>query len=228
MIKLCNSVKNGRLGNKLLQNVGISVLSKKYNLVPEYHDIVENNLIGLNLYFGKNKNSNFIEYYDDDLEKLLNQYTKIDNGINFNGYFQNINLLLENKNLVDEVITKREVKKYDQVFVHVRLGDAKHHNFGISYYENILNSIFFNGGLISSDEPDDDMILKLSKKYKLDIYNSSPIDTIMVGSEYEYRVLSGGTFSWWIGYLGNNDKVFCHKTPKFHGDIFVYPNWNYF
>lgn len=28
MIKLCDTVKNGRLGNKLMQNIGISVLVK--------------------------------------------------------------------------------------------------------------------------------------------------------------------------------------------------------
>jgi hypothetical protein len=227
MIKLADDCKNGRLGNKLLQNVGISVLSKIYNYFPEYHDIEENNLIGLNLFCGKEKKTNFVWYYDSEsLKQLLNQDIQNDHGIIYNGYFQDKYFLLNYKKSIDEIVKKREIKKYNEVFVHVRLGDAKHKNPGILYYKNILNSISFDGGLISSDSIDDEIVKKLSEEYNLKIFNSSPIDTIMVGSEYEYRVLSGGTFSWWIGYLGNNNNVFCPATPKFHGDIFVYPEWN--
>ena len=82
--------------------------------------------------------------------------------------------------------------------------------------------------LVSSDSLENPMIKNLSEKYNLKIFNSSPIDTIIIGSEYEYRVLSNGSFSWMIGYLGDNNKVFCPTTLTYHGDMFVYPEWNYF
>jgi hypothetical protein len=229
MIKLCDQVKNGRLANKLLQNIGISVLAKKYDYFPEYHDIQENNLIGLNLFYGRKKNTNFVWYHEvESLEQLLSQSIKIDNGIIYHGYFQNRYFLLNHRKSIEEVVKKREIKKYNEVFVHVRLGDQTHSNPGILYYEKILDSISFNGGMISSDSLENPMIKNLSEKYNLKIFNSSPIDTIIVGSEYEYRVLSNGSFSWMIGYLGDNNKVFCPTTLTYHGDMCVYPEWNYF
>ena len=229
MIKLCDQVRYGRLANKLLQNIGISIIAKKYDYFPEYHDIQENNLIGLNLFYGRKKNTNFVWYNEvESLEHLLDQDTKIDNGIIYHGYFQNKYFLLNHKKSIGEVLKKREIKKYNEVFVHVRLGDQISSNQGIKYYEKILDSISFNGGMISSDSLEHPMIEELSKKYNLKVFNSSPIDTIITGSEYEYRVLSNGSFSWMIGYLGDNDNVFCPTTLPYHGDIFVYPEWKYF
>ena len=226
MIKLCDSVKNGRLANKLLQNIGISVLAKKYNYFAEYHQIPENNLIGLNLFYGKEKKINFIWYNEHESLKKLLYGEDIDHGIIYHGYFQQRYFLLNHKKSIGEVLKKREIKKYNEVFVHVRLGDVSHTNQGIKYYEKILDSISFNGGMISSDSLEHSMIEELSKKYNLKVFNSSPIDTIITGSEYEYRVLSNGSFSWMIGYLGDNDNVFCPTTLPYHGDIFVYPEWN--
>jgi hypothetical protein len=229
MIKLCEQVKYGRLANKILQNIGISVLAKKYDYFPEYHNIEENNLIGLNLFYGKEKNTNFVWYHEtESLEQLLSQSVNIDHGIIYHGYFQNKDFLLNHRKSIEEVVKKREIKKYNEVFVHVRLGDETHSNPGIKYYEKILNSISFNGGMVSSDSLEHPIVEELSKKYNLKIFNSSPIDTILTGSEYEYRVLSNGSFSWMIGYLGDNDNVFCNKNLTFHGDIFVYPEWKYF
>ena len=229
MIKLCDQIRYGRLANKLLQNIGISIIAKKYDYFPEYHDIQENNLIGLNLFYGRKKNTNFVWYNEvESLEYLLGQDTKIDNGIIYHGYFQNRYFLLNHKKSIGEVLKKREIVRKDTVFVHVRLGDAEIVNHGIDYYRAILNSISFKEGMISSDSPNHDIVKKLSQEYSLNNFYSSPIDTILVGSECEHRVLSGGTFSWCIGFLGNNNNVYCRREPKFHGDIFVYPEWNYF
>ena len=228
MLKIAECASCGRLGNKLLQNVGMSALSKKYDLLPLYNVIKESNLLKLNLYYGNKTIENCKLYDDSDLDYLLNGETKINNGIIFNGYFQQKNLLFYHKNLVDKIISKREIVKKNTVFVHVRLGDAEQVNHGIDYYRSVLNTISFNEGFISSDSPNHDIIKKLSQEYNLNLFYSSPIDTILFGSQCEHRVLSGGTFSWWIGVLGDNTNVYCRKEPKFHGDIFVYPEWRYF
>lgn len=232
MIKLSDYVSHtgyhGYLGNKLLQNIGISVLSKKYNLFPSYDVPVESDILKFNLYYGNQKIEKCKEYHDTDLNYLLTNQKELEHGIIFNGYFQHKSLLLGCRHLVDEIITKREIVRKDTVFVHVRLGDAEIVNHGIDYYRAMLNSISFKEGIISSDSPNHDIVKKLSQEYSLNNFYSSPIDTILVGSECEHRVLSGGTFSWWIGFLGNNNNVYCRREPKFHGDIFVYPEWNYF
>lgn len=59
MIKLSDYVSHtggqGRLGNKLLQNIGISVLSKKYNLFPSYDVPFESDILKFNFYCGNQK-----------------------------------------------------------------------------------------------------------------------------------------------------------------------------
>lgn len=228
MIVLDDGVKFGRLGNKLLQNVGISVLSQKYDLFPQYHDIPENNILKLNLFYGNKKYENFKIYTDFDLENLLNSDDEIDHGIIFDGYFQFKCLLLDKIDLINSIIPKIEITQKNKVFVHIRLGDVENINNGIDFYKNILNTISFNSGMISSDNLHHSIVRELSEEYNLDILDSSPIDTLLIASQFEHRILSGGTFSWWIGFLGNNSNVYCSREYKFHGDIFVYPEWKYF
>lgn len=228
MISILSDVTYGRLGNKLLQNVGVSVLSKKYDFFAKYNEIQENHILNLNLNSGSIVHQDCKIYTDLELEYLLDSQTKLENGIIYNGYFQFKCLLLDNKKLVESVVPKIEITQKNKVFVHVRLGDVENVNYGLNYYEEILNNISFSDGMVSSDSPDHHIVQTLAKKYDLQILNCSPIDTLLIASQYEHRVLSGGTFSWWIGFLGNNNNVYCRRKPMFHGDIFVYPEWKYY
>jgi len=49
----------------------------------------------------------------------------------------------------------------------------------------------------------------------------------MFGSTCQHIVLSGGTFSWLIGFLGFFSDVYfpSNREKVWYGDIFVFPRW---
>ena len=61
-----------------------------------------------------------------------------------------------------------------------------------------------------------------------DTINSSEVETIMFGSTCNNIILSGGTFSWLIGFLAvKSEKIFYPEIKeKWFGDIFSFTNWN--
>lgn len=148
--------------------------------------------------------------------------------IHFNGFFQTQKIINQFSELNFLKIENRE-----ETFVHARLGDllephAKDGNRFVSqeYYEQSLqNSI---GGYISSDSPDHHIVQNLIKKYELKLFNESPENTIIFAAGCSKKILSLGTFSWWIGYLGNQKEVICpdfSQYPVWHGSIFPQQGW---
>lgn len=96
----------------------------------------------------------------------------------------------------------------------------------INYYEEALSGT--KKGFISSDSLNDDLIHTLSSKFFLQKFENSPEETIIYASRFSNKILSLGTFSWWIGFLGNQNSVICpnqSKYPKWHGDIFPILDW---
>lgn len=127
----------------------------------------------------------------------------------------------------------------DGVFVHVR-GVAKKeysHLIGdgrvptIEYYRQQLKKITTdNGGYISSDQPGHGWITELCEEFGLKVYHGEPEETIIFGSQFKNKILSLGTFSWWIGFLGSQDNVLCpnpNNYSRWHGPIFdCMDDWN--
>jgi len=223
MIKI---IPQGRTGNLLLQNVGISIIAKKFDFsVENYSHLQNSEEIGLNLYSGNIVNSQFKKYYDSDLSNIL-QIDRIENGIIFDGLFQQKKFVIDYRL---EILSHFNLnyEKYDnQVFVHVRLGDVVHTNPGLNYYQEALNKLSFQSGFISSDSPNHPIVQSLIRDYNLSIYNDSPIKIINFAKNFENLVLSKGTFSWWIGLLSKaNNIIYPVNDIGWHGDIFVFEDW---
>lgn len=149
--------------------------------------------------------------------------------IHFNGFFQTQEVV---KNFSELDFLK--IENREGAFVHVRLGDllqshAKSGNrfMDQEYYERAIEDS--TGGYISSDSPDHPIVQRLMEKYNLTLFNDSPENTIIFAAGCSKKVLSLGTFSWWIGYLGNQNEVICpdsRKCVEWHGNIFPQQGWN--
>ena len=171
-------------------------------------------------------NSNFIE--------LLN---KSQGGVNFNfaDYYQTEEAVAEfDRNR--HCLTKFDDSPINGVFVHVRLGDLlppfhnenRNKHVPFEYYDLALSNLHCNDGYIASDSPNHDIVTHLANKHNLRVLNASEDDTIMFASKFNNKVLSFGTFSWWIGFLGNQSCVIYPDEKwclKWYADIFTLKHW---
>ena len=127
----------------------------------------------------------------------------------------------------------------DGIFIHHRLGDLVHNEQGsddrvvkMEYFEKAIESIpnyQQYKSYITSDSPNDDRIKYIIDKYGFELYDTGPLHTVKFGSQFSHKILSLGTFSWWIGILGNQSNVVhpvVQEYPIWHGDIFVFDHWH--
>lgn len=114
-------------------------------------------------------------------------------------------------------------------FVHIRLGDVIRHNPGIDYYLKALALIEFQNLFVATDSPNHPMIQQLRNMYpNLSLVCEDEVRTIQFGSTCKYLILSHGSFSAVIGYLGLYSTVYYPKYKEGHiwyGDMFSIPGW---
>ena len=83
---------------------------------------------------------------------------------------------------------------------------------------------------MSSDTFNHPFIQKLISEFDLEPYKNTPEETIIFGSRFKNKILSLGTFSWWIGFIGSQNNVICPDPSDYgwwHGAIFqCMQDWN--
>ena len=225
MLSFNSNFPQGRFGNILMQNIGLSIIGKKFNLKVKY-DWESKSNFKYNLDSFLNKNFNFYnegrvlagkpklfsEFSEPYIEELVSK-KYIEEPVLIEGFLQKECLLYNQKEIIRSIIKKNKIKFYDQVFVHVRLGDMEQYGPGYSYYKNALEKIKFNSGIISTDSPKNKIIDKLLDNFNLSLYeNENFQEVISLGSQYEYRIITGGSSGWLIGYLGENNNVYYVKN----------------
>lgn len=225
MSKTENRKNKGRLCNQVIRNLSLSLLAKKYDLYAEYSNYDNiNNKLGIKLFVGSKKycttitinNKNYMNYFNNNIK----------NNANFNfmeDYFQTeeITTILYNhlrsnmQNIVDKNPFKERYNNNNDVFLHIRLTDAKKWNCGIDYYKHCINLLKYDNIYIGSDDFNDDLIKKIKILYPDAIlFKENPIKTIQFGSTCKNIILSHGSFSAIIGYLGFYSNVyFPNKKP---------------
>lgn len=222
--------KRGRLGNTMFKNCVASILSKKFNIkVESYLNDEELHYLTNNLYREGFQEFDYkINVTDKNLLDILKK-PKIDCGLNLIGFFQLKSLVIDYKReLLSNFNLQYNKNHKDDLFVHVRLGDCFKLNRSpnIDYYIKAIENTSFKHGYISSDEPYHEIVQELIKKFNLKLYNKNRAETINFAKDFNNLVLSGGTFSWWIGFLSKAENVFYPTGgPKWHGDIFVFNEW---
>jgi len=226
---------SGRFANHFIRNMASHILAKKYNLkfIYSYHNEIKE--LGIDLFIdGINSYNETIEIYDTNLMDYINNII-INKNIIMNNCYQSKEFILylkkyfDDNHLFDQIKIKNIYNsRYDtnnDLFVHVRLGDTIGFNLSFEYYDNIISKIKFENGYISSDTINHEICKKLINKYNLIKIELNEIQTIMYGSTCKYIVLSQGTFSWLIGFLGIYSEIYVPSTHTWHGNIFVIPEW---
>ncbi len=233
------NIHNGRFGNLFFINMVVHFIAKKFNLKVNYKYFDKYKKMGIDFYLGFNTYDKNILITENNFIHIMQNLKDPCNIIITNDvWFQNKDLciLLKNyfnsrkikKNVIEHNIYKDRYKKNNDVFVHIRLGDIQKETITISnYYIKLLGTIKYNKGYISSDSIDSELCKLLITKFNLNIIDYDEVETIMFASTCNNLILSGGTFSWLIGFLAFYSKNIYYpkiNNPWF-GNIFDFNGW---
>ena len=141
-----------------------------------------------------------------------------------------------------QIINKNPFKNRYQtnldIFVHIRLGDMAKYNPGLNYYVKTIYLVLQTqekgtrgkGTIyLSTDQKNHILIQKLQKEFPLSVLiEKNEIETFQFGSTCKSIVLSHGSFSAIIGYLGFYSNVYYPKydlKKKWYGEMFSINGW---
>lgn len=238
----------GRTGNILLQNIGASILSRKYDLkVEKYFHLNNENILGVKYFKGGKIKENLKKIYDTwdhmihlqkdlgvnisdslDLSKLIEE-SEISYGLDLDCTFQVSQFIKKYRKEILEHFDLNFDLVSNSLFVHVRLGDVASVNPGFEYYKKAIQKINFETGFISSDSFSHPIVQNLILEFGLQPYTEDdPIKILNFAKNFENLVLSKGTFSWWMAMLSKGKEIIFPKNDTaWYGDIFVFDDWKF-
>jgi len=240
-----SNIHNGRFGNLFFINMFLHFMSVKYNLKSSYKKDSLFKSFGLNFYTGQQIYDTNLLVTDRNMDIVLNNTNEPSNLIISNDvwfqkrkfcvflkkhFYKNVN----KKTIIEKNVFKNRYNTNNDLFIHARLGDVENRLPRIScYYEEILEKEKgkYENGYISSDSIGSEICVKLIQKYNLTVIDYDEINTIMFGNTCKIIILSGGSFSWMIGFFAFfADRVYypvLDKTvaKKWYGDIFTFSDW---
>lgn len=230
---------NGRLGNQIIRNLSVSLLAEKHNLKVDYSNKELIEKLGIELFSGTNSYNTTIELSDDNYFTIYDSNNVKYNLNPNNNYFQTkkiTNMLykyLHSPNIKSKIMDNNEFKERyknnNDLFVHIRLTDVEKFNPGIEYYIKAIKNINFDKLYISTDDPNNNIIIKLKELYPLlELIIMDEITTFKFASTCKDITLSHGSFSAIIGYLSFFSNIYYpeYESDKmWYGDIFSINNW---
>lgn len=243
--RACSFINNtnihcSRFGNLFFLNMALHFFSMKFNLKSSYKYEKLFTELGIVFYRGRNIYNKNLLLTDYNFVNLLKSNVSPKNIIINNDIWLHTNefcRIIQNyfdKNKIFDIVQKMNVfknryGKNNDLFIHVRLGDVSHKTKKLSaYFENLLETIEYNRAYISSDDIESHFVIELCKKYNLIKFDEKEVKTIMFGSTCKYIVMSGGTFSWLIGFLAPTSPsniYYPDIQDKWYGDIFSFSKW---
>ena len=242
--KNSTKIHHARFGNLFFLNMVGHFIAIKNDLKMEYKYLDKYNQLGIDFFIGNTTykedffltDENFLDFINKNNENYIQKNIVFTNEMWCHS--RDFCFLLEKYFKIEHIRNKiinanlfklRYHDKNNDLYIHVRLGDTvdTYNYLPFEYYDSILSSIKFEKGYISSDTIKHGICKQLIKKYKLIATYDTDVNTIMFGSTCKHIVLSGGTFSWLIGFLGFFSDVYYPTARKgvWYGDIFVFTNW---
>jgi len=236
---MTSTISNGRLGNQIIRNLAVSLVAEKHNLKVDYcnKDLIEN--LGFDLFSGNNIHISVQDLTDENYFTIYN----CDN-LNYNlnpniNYFQTKDITnflhnyLNTDKIKSNIILKNQFKerynKNNDLFIHIRLTDAAHFNPGITYYINAIKLINYDNLYISTDDKNNDIIIKLLELYPFaKLIEFDEITTFQFASTCRHIILSHGSFSAVIGYLSFFSNIYYPEyelDKMWYGDMFSIKDW---
>jgi len=234
-----SNIHNSRFGNLFFVNMFLNIISMKYNLKCSYKHVDQFGKLGIYFYKGTNEYDTHLLVTEDNFMHILtNKLEPCNIIITNNVWFQTNEFCkilykyfkvekVRNKIIEKNVYNKRYNKNND-LFIHVRLGDVKKQSYdSYDYVDSIISTIEYDEAYITSDNIEDPFCQKLITKHQLRIYIANEHDTIMFGNTCNNILMSGGTFSWMIGFLAfySTNIYIPNIIDKWYGDIFIFDNW---
>ena len=235
--------KNGRLCNQIIRNLCVSEIAKKNDLFVNYSNFDNiNNKLGIPLFIGEKNYNKDIILNKDNYFDILN-YLDIKYNLDANNcYFQTKDIIAFLYNLLrndykNSIMNKNKfITRYNNnndIFIHVRLGDIISKNPGLQYYLDAIKSIDnYDNIIIASDSPTHHIVKSLLTLKNSKLLCEDEIITIQFASTCKNIILSGGTFSAVIGYLGFHSTVYypCFESTKeknlvWYGDVQTIDDW---
>jgi hypothetical protein len=202
----------GRLCNQIFRNLAVSLMAERHDLFVTYAYKKQIDKLGIDLYCGQNKYDNKVDLNDEDYFRILN-CSHISNNLNpLTSYFQTkeiSNFLYKHLNK-DNVKTKimsanpynSRYNNNNDVFMHIRLGDAALWNPGSKYFLNVIKDLKFDNLYIGTDERTHFIIQDICSLYpNANIIDYNEIETLQFASTCKHIILSHGSYSAIIGYL---------------------------
>lgn len=234
-----SNIHSGRFGNLFFINMFLNMMAMKYNLKCSYKHVVQFSKLGIHFFKGTNTYDNQLLVSEDNFIYILKNNLEPCNLIITNNVWFQTNEFCKilykyfkvekvRKNIINKNIYNTRYNKNNDLFIHVRLGDVKKQSYdSFDYIDRMISSIDYDEAYITSDNIEDTFCKKLIRKHKLRVFISTEHDTIMFGNTCNNILMSGGTFSWMIGFFAFYSKNIYtpNITEKWYGDIFIYDNW---
>ena len=229
-----------RFGNLFFLNMCLHIFSQKFNLKSSYKYEDQFKELGIEFYKGSKIYKKNLLLTDFNFENLLesNMMSKniiINNNVWFhtNRFCKMLDKYFRDNHLFEKIRERNCYKdRYhnnNSLFIHLRLGDVEDKTAELtSYLENTIKSLNFEKGYIASDDINHPTCKFLINKYNLWPVNKDEVKTIMFGITCKHIILSGGTFSWLIGFLATTEPkniYYPELKNKWFGDIFSFKNW---
>ena len=245
----------GRLGNRLLQNIAVSMLAEKYDLATEYDENDAFVDLGLLFYGGSQKMVDGpAMILDDSLWEVLmarpvSGFLGVRLQLGGEVYFQNPAFAERARDFLQSPETQQSllatnpwssrVLANSDVFVHVRLGDLDNlfPNSSRSFTEYIDAIINVSGSdeklgrvYVASDEPSRKEVQAIAEHFHGEVVDLERIDTWKLGMVCKHLVLSESTFSWAVAAMhfkqtGSNVRFLKRRRDGWMGSIFDLSGW---